>query len=212
MPRMRRAIFIDALGTLLWLAPPWERIDPEAVRGVEPERVRTGFLAEMSYYREHVSEGADRASLADLRGRCAAVLSDELGREIAVETMLEALHFTAFEDAEPALKELSELDVALICVSNWDRSLTEVLERLQLGHWFDGIVTSASAGASKPSPKIFGPALELAACEPSEALHVGDTADDLEAARAAGIGALLIDRAGAGDIASLAEIREHPGP
>ncbi len=43
----------------------------------------------------------------------------------------------------------------------------------------------------------------------AEALHVGDSDDDVDGARAAGIDVLRIDRAGGGDIASLAEIEEH---
>jgi putative hydrolase of the HAD superfamily len=94
-----------------------------------------------------------------------------------------------------------------VCVSNWDCSLPDVLDRCELGELVDGVVTSAGVGARKPDPAIFAPALALAECAPAEALHVGDTAaEDVEAARAAGIPALLIDREGGGDIASLAEI------
>ena len=59
--------------------------------------------------------------------------------------------------------------------------------------------------------QIFAAALELAGCEPAEALHVGDTPEeDCAGARAAGIRALLLDRDdGAGDISSLAQIVEH---
>jgi putative hydrolase of the HAD superfamily len=88
-----------------------------------------------------------------------------------------------------------------------------VLERTGLGGLLDGVVTSASAGARKPDPAIFAPALELAGCDPEEALHVGDTPEeDVDAARAAGIRVLLVDRDGGGDIASLAEIEEHLEP
>ena len=85
-----------------------------------------------------------------------------------------------------------------------------MLERSGIGDRFDAVVTSARAGARKPDPEIFATALRLAGCEPAEALHVGDTpAEDVEGATAAGIAALLIDREGGGDIASLAEIEEH---
>ena len=49
-------------------------------------------------------------------------------------------------------------------------------------------------------------ALELAGCEPGEVLHVGDSTADVEGARSAGVRVLLLDRTGAGDLASLAEI------
>ena len=208
---MRRALFIDALGTMLWLEPPWERVDPEAVRGIDPARVRDGFIAEMSYYMERTDEGSDPDSLADLRRRCAAVLSEGVGREITVATMMDAIHFSVFDDTLPALRQLRAAGVPIICVSNWDCSLPGVLANVGLAPHLDGVVTSATAGARKPDPAIFAPALELVGCGPSQALHVGDSPDDVAAARSAGIEVLRIDRSGGGDIASLAEIGNHLG-
>jgi putative hydrolase of the HAD superfamily len=207
---LRRAVFIDALGTILWMAPPWQRVDPGLIEGIPAERVREAFLAEIAYYMERTEEGRDAASLADLRRRCADVLAEGLGREVSVEQMLDSLAFTAFDDARPALEDLRGRGLTLVCVSNWDCSLPDVLERIGLGGLFDGVVTSALAGVRKPDPAIFAPALEIAGCEPVEALHVGDSDDDLTAARAAGIEAVLIDRSGTGGgISSLAEIPEH---
>lgn len=207
----KRAVLLDALGTLLWLRPPWELIDSGAVAGIDPSRVRAGFRAEISYYRGHIEEGADPESLADLRRRCAGVLSREIGREIDVETMMDAISFRPFEDAAPALGALRERSLRLVCVSNWDCSLPEVLERIGLAPLLDAIVSSAGTGARKPDREIFERALELAGCTEAEALHVGDSDDDVDGARAAGIDVLRIDRSGGGDIASLREIEEHLG-
>jgi putative hydrolase of the HAD superfamily len=205
-----RAVFLDALGTLVELEPPWVHLR-EAIRDELPkERIVRAVRAEMAYYRDHSHEGRDPDSLASLRARSAAVLSRELGREVPVETLMEAIRFRAFPDANPALKRLRGRGLRLVCVSNWDCALPEVLERCGLAPSVDGTVTSALAGARKPDPAIFGPALELAGCGPDDALHVGDTPEeDLEAARAAGIPALLIDRRGGADIASLVEIEDH---
>lgn len=197
---------------MVWLEPPWERVDPAAVEGIEPDRVRDGFIAEITYYTDHIQEGSDPEALADLRRRCAGVLSREVGREIDVETMMAAIRFSLFEDVVPALRGLRERGLRLVCVSNWDCSLPEVLERVGLAPLLDGAVSSASSGASKPDPAIFEAGLELAGCTAAEALHVGDTEDDVAGARAAGIDVLRIDRAGGGDIASLAEIGEHLRP
>jgi putative hydrolase of the HAD superfamily len=204
-----RAVLLDALGTLVELEPPWVPL-AEAL-GVQPdERLVGAVRAEMDYYRDHSHEGRDPGSLADLRAHCAAVLSRALGREVPVETMMSTIRFRAFPDAEPALAELRGLGLRLVCVSNWDVSLPEVLERCGLGGALDGVVTSAEAGVRKPDPAIFAPALELAGCAAPEALYVGDTpAEDLAAARAAGVPALLIDRAGGADIDSLEAIRHH---
>lgn len=212
MPALRRAVFIDALGTMLWLQPPWELADPVAFEGISPDRVRDGFIAEMTYYMDRTDEGRDPDGLADLRRRCAAILSDEVGREISVETMMAAIRFQLFEDALPALCALRERGLRLICVSNWDCSLPDVLDHLGLTPHLDGVVNSAVAGVRKPDPAIFAPALELAGCSREEALHVGDSDDDVAGAEAAGIAVLRIDRGGDGDISSLLEISDHLAP
>jgi FMN phosphatase YigB (HAD superfamily) len=209
-----RALFLDALGTLVELEPPWVHLAERL--GIEvDDRLVGAFGAEMSYYREHSDEGRDAASLAELRERCAVVLSRELGRTIPVEAMMSAIRFRAFDDAGPALAELRSDGVTTVCVSNWDYALEEVLDRCGLGDRLDGVVTSAASGARKPDPAIFRAALGLARCSPAEAIHVGDTpAEDVAGALAAGIRPLLLDRDGGGDIASLAELagamRHHP--
>lgn len=205
MQAVTRCVLLDALGTLVRLEPPWDHLD-----GEPSEPLERAFRAEMSYYREHSDEGRDPDSLAALRRRCAAILSAELGREVAVEEMMAAIRFRAYRDAAPTLAELRALAVRLVCVSNWDYSLPDVLARVGLADELDGVVTSAAVGARKPDPRLFEAALEVAGCAAAEALHVGDTpTEDVEGAKAAGIRALLIDRDGGGDIESLRAIRHH---
>jgi putative hydrolase of the HAD superfamily len=173
----------------------------------------SAFRAEMAYYREHAHEGRDEASLAELRRRCAAVLSDELGEEVGVERLMASIRFRAFADAAPALHELRENGLRLVCVSNWDYALPDVLDRVGLRSLLDGVVTSAAVGARKPDPRIFREALRVAGCNASEARHVGDSGEeDVAGAKAAGIRALLLDRAGGGDLRSLTELAAHLSP
>jgi putative hydrolase of the HAD superfamily len=208
---MTRAVFLDALGTLLELQPPWTLLRARVPSEISDQRLVAAVRAEMDYYREHAHEGRDPASLADLRRRCAEFLSGQLGVAISAEELMRAVRMGSYPDSEPTLRSLRERGLRLVVVSNWDCSLRDVVERCGLAQLLDGAVSSAEAGARKPDPAIFAPALELAGCPPSEALHVGDTPDeDLAAARAAGIRGLLIDRAGGrGDISSLAQIEEH---
>jgi HAD superfamily hydrolase (TIGR01549 family) len=207
-----RAVFLDALGTLVELEPPWLHL-----RGVVPDRVsdetlERGVRAEMAYYKEHAQEGRDEESLADLRERCAAVLSNELSAEVSVEQLVDSVKFRPYADAEPALGDLRERGLKLVVVSNWDSSLALVLERCGLLDLVDEVVTSAGSGASKPDPAIFAAALDRAGCDAPDVIHVGDTTEeDVAGARAAGVRALLIDRDGDGDIVSLAEIVSHLG-
>jgi putative hydrolase of the HAD superfamily len=208
---MTRAVFLDALGTLVELEPPWRFLRYRLPAEVSEEQLKDAVRAEMAYYREHADEGRDEASLADLRERCAALVSERLGAEITVDELVQAIRFEAYPDAIPALRSLRDRGQRLVAVSNWDYSLPRVLERCGLGELLDGAISSAVAGARKPDPAIFAPALELARCGPEQALHVGDTPDeDVAGASAAGIRSLLIDRTGnGGDIASLAEIDQH---
>jgi HAD superfamily hydrolase (TIGR01509 family) len=195
------AVLLDALGTLVELEPPWERLEGER------DRVKAAFKAEMAYYREHSLEGRNEASLADLRRRCAALLSRGLSREVGVPEMMAAIRFRAFDDAAPTLRELRARGLRLVCVSNWDYSLPEVLGRVGLLGLLDGVVTSAGVGVAKPDPAIFEAGLKVAGTSADEVLHVGDSSEeDIAGAASAGIRGLLLDRSGGGDIASLTEI------
>ncbi len=204
-------MFLDALGTLVELEPPWAALRARVPAEVSDERLEEALRAEMAYYREHAQEGRDEASLADLRRRCAAIVSERIGLEISAEELVRAIRFDPYPDAAPALRALRDDGRRLVAVSNWDCSLPDVLERVGLRELLDGVVSSAVAGARKPDPAIFENALEEAGCRPEEAIHVGDTAEeDVAGARAAGIRPLLIDRSGdGGDISSLSEIRDH---
>ena len=212
-----RVVLLDALGTLVALDPPAPLLH-EALGGRLPRaEVERAMRAEMSFYRVHSHEGRDAGSLAELRERCAALLTRELGVEVSVETMMSAIRFRAYTDAPDALADLRNRGLALVCVSNWDCSLPAVLERVGLAGFLDGVVTSAAIGHAKPDPAIFGAALELARCEPAAALAVGDTeAEDVAGARAAGIPAVLLARDGSpgayGAITSLTEIGHHLNP
>jgi putative hydrolase of the HAD superfamily len=203
------AVLFDALGTVVELEPPAPRL--AAALGIAPDRrLVAAVRTEMAYYRDHAHEGADERSLAELRERCAALLSAELGRAVSVERMMSSIRFRAYPDAGPALAGLRARGLGLVCVSNWDVSLPQVLERCGLGGAFDGVVTSAGSGARKPDPAIFEAALALAGSAPAQTVHVGDSAEeDAAGAAAAGIRCLLIDRDGGGDIESLAEVADR---
>jgi HAD superfamily hydrolase (TIGR01509 family) len=70
-------------------------------------------------------------------------------------------------------------------------------ERVGIGHVFDFAILASEQEVSKPDPRIFHIAAEMAGCEPSELLHVGDDlTDDIEGAIAAGLQAVWINRNG----------------
>jgi putative hydrolase of the HAD superfamily len=209
---LTRAILLDSFGTLVSMEPPPAPRLAQAL-GVPLERAEAAFRAEIAYYVEHHVEGRDERSLSELRDRCAQVIRDSLGPAAPAlanvrAAMLDAIRFSAFPDAAPALRSLRARGLALVVASNWDCGLPEVLERVGLLPLVDGVVASAVVGADKPAPELFEAALAIAGCGAAEAVHVGDSlSKDVEGARAAGLRAVLIDRAGGGgDIASLAEL------
>jgi putative hydrolase of the HAD superfamily len=162
------------------------------------------MIAEMAYYRANHRDGADEGSLADLRRRCALVLQERLpqtaslGIEEMTEALLDALRFTPFTDAAPALAALRAAGLRLAIVSNWDCSLRGILGELGLAGAVDAIIVSAEAGVPKPDAAIFLAALDELRRGPAEAVFVGDSLEtDVLGARAAGLRGLLLERNGA---------------
>jgi putative hydrolase of the HAD superfamily len=201
----RRAVLLDAMGTLLRLEDPAPRLrDALAERlGVDvgAEAAAAAIRAEIAFYRAHLQLGRDAESLAALRARCAEAMRPALpalagasGAQLTA-ALLDALAFAAYPDAAPALRALRAAGCALVVVSNWDYSLQERLEQTGLAPLVDGAVASAVVGAVKPERAIFDRALELAGTTAADAWHAGDSVhEDVAGARAAGIRAVLVAR------------------
>jgi FMN phosphatase YigB (HAD superfamily) len=190
------AVTIDAYGTLVELDEPVRRLAAALrERGVDrpDDQVAVGLEAEIAYYAEHKLEGRDRASLRELRERCAGVFLEGAGvAEIDAASFAgpfgAGLAFRVVDGVPEALERLRSLGLALAVVSNWDAGLPEHLERVGLAHWFTEIVTSAVEGVAKPDPRIYSLALERLGVAPARALHVGDhPVYDEQAAREAGM-------------------------
>jgi putative hydrolase of the HAD superfamily len=216
-----RGVLLDALGTLVRLEPPAPRLQHSLLTrlglDLSLDRCNAGMQAELRHYGANCIRAHDAATLARLRLECADVLADALaagpnGPEV-LPCLTDAIVFSAFPDAAPALDALVETGRRLAVVSNWDVSLPPVLERLGLQESFTAVVHAAGAGASKPDPRPFEIALELLALPAGDCVHVGDDPrTDVGGARAAGIEPILVDRAGqGGDGRRIASLAELPG-
>jgi putative hydrolase of the HAD superfamily len=205
-----RAILLDALGTLLELEPPAPLLRAELRRrfgvALSESDARRAIVAEIAYYRGHFDDGRDQASLAELRLRCAEVLREAIAEParaglptpaVLVDSLLASLRFRAFPEVRVALRDYRDRGLRLVVVSNWDVSLHDRLRELGLTPLLAGVLTSAEAGARKPSAAIFERALGLAGVGSAEAIHVGDSIDeDVAGAEGAGIDAVLVRRDG----------------
>ncbi len=102
-----------------------------------------------------------------------------------------------FSDVHPVLAEIRALALPMGIVSNWPATLESTLSQLGILDYFRRIVASGVVGYTKPHPRIFRIALDELGVAANRALYVGDSVPhDVQGAAAAGIDAVLLDRAG----------------
>jgi HAD superfamily hydrolase (TIGR01509 family) len=188
------AVTIDAFGTLVTLRDPVPALRAAlAARGVDrtEDEVRRAFQVEVAYYVARSHEGRDEATLALLRRDCAAVFLGAAEAPLDVDDFTDAfvatLAFDELPGAAAACRTLKAAGLRLAVVSNWDVGLHDHLHSLGLAELFDLVLTSAEAGAPKPSPEVFALAVERLGASPDRTVHVGDSEADAEGARAAGL-------------------------
>ncbi|OIV37135.1 hypothetical protein BIV57_12455 [Mangrovactinospora gilvigrisea] len=138
----------------------------------------------------------------------AAAAGRPLGDEAAAAAWFGRYHvhyracWRAFPDAAPALAALRGAGVRLGVVSNSSAAAQRPkLARLGLdGYLADGpLVCAGEFGAAKPDPSIFLAACAELGLPPERVAYVGDRRDlDAEAAAAAGLTGVWLDRAGSG--------------
>jgi phosphoglycolate phosphatase len=93
-----------------------------------------------------------------------------------------------YPGAGECLRQLHRLDLRLAVVTNKQRHLAStLLERLGLGEWIQVTIGGDSCERRKPDPQPLQVALEALRVEPAHALMVGDSVNDVLAARAAGL-------------------------
>ena len=105
----------------------------------------------------------------------------------------QSAHFELYDDAQPALEAVRSLGLKIGLLSNSSRDLVEFVRHHELDA--DAVLTSHAHGKSKPHDSIFRAMLDLLGTAPEDTVMVGDTLEeDIEGARAVGMGAVLLDR------------------
>lgn len=101
--------------------------------------------------------------------------------------------------AEGVMETLTGLKyrgIRLAVVANWNKSLGDLVRRLDIGHLFECIVSSQEAGVEKPDPAIFQVALKAMSLleNPGSVVYVGNEyRADIVGARSAGLMPVLLD-------------------
>lgn len=200
-----RAVFFDAVGTLLFPDPPAEsvyasvaarhglRVDPESISRLMWERFQ---------FEEEVDRHASWATSEEReRNRWRNVVSAALPGA-SDSTFEELLHHFAQPtswrvaiDAAGTLAALNRAGFLLGIGSNFDARLCSVVEgtpALQLAS--EHVIVSSLIGVRKPGIEFFRTLAHQARCPVEEVVYVGDDpANDYFGAASAGLPAVLVD-------------------
>jgi HAD superfamily hydrolase (TIGR01509 family) len=95
---------------------------------------------------------------------------------------------------DAALGRLRRAGIRLAVVSNSEGTVGAILDEVGLGRHLETVVDSWVVGVAKPDPRIFEIALTRIGVAAAHAIMVGDSpAADIAGAKAAGVGAVLLD-------------------
>jgi putative hydrolase of the HAD superfamily len=195
------AVTFDVGGTLIEPWPSVGHIYAEVAGrhgwpNLSIEALNRGFATAWRALRNFNYTKPEWRSLVDatFHGQIDGTLSRAFFSEL-YEHFAEGDAWRIFDDVVPTLQRLKNRGVKLGVISNWDRRLGPLLRTLKLDEFFDVVVVSCHAGACKPSRRIFEQAVRRLRVPAKRVLHVGDSPElDRDAARAAGMQALLLGR------------------
>jgi phosphoglycolate phosphatase len=95
---------------------------------------------------------------------------------------------TVYPHGRELLSELRRDGAKLAICTNKPQGITEdVLAKLELRQFFQAVVGATDALPRKPNPDMLLAALAALGAEPSEAVMIGDSSNDVGTARAAGV-------------------------
>ncbi|MCY4026337.1 MAG: HAD family hydrolase [Acidobacteria bacterium] len=204
-----KAVFFDVDYTLIYPGPTFggEGYGAFAARHglrVEPGRFAaavTDAAAELDFARDTVyrPDPFIRYAARVLRGmgadgpepqleRCAREIYDEWGYP---------QHFALYDDVLATLRALHRDGYRIGLISNTHRCLATFQRHFALDPFVSVAVSSYEHGRLKPDPSIFRAALAAVGVAAGDGVMVGDSvAHDIDGARRAGMGAVLLVRSG----------------
>jgi putative hydrolase of the HAD superfamily len=201
-----RAVFFDAVGTLIEPDPPaalvYAKVGRRFGSRLTAEAIKARFMAAFTREEEadrrgglRTSEEREERRWRDIVGR---VLDDVADPERCFADLYH--HFslpTAWRlnsEAPPVLEALAGRGYLLGLASNYDRRLRSVVAGLPGLGRVGPLVISSEVGWRKPAPEFYAALCQSTGLPPDKVLHVGDDlANDYDGARALGMRAVLFD-------------------
>lgn len=206
-----RGVFFDLYGTLLTYGS-MERAWQDWLDGMHAELRRHGhevapgrIATTFERFLDHPEPPRDTPGRTLFERRVARELAN-LGVHLTAEALGEACdrcvarwqaHVAPDPEALPLLAAVrTRFPTAL--VSNFDHEIhvVDVLRTTGLLPCFDAVTISGAVGVAKPDPRVFDEALQATGLDARDVVYVGDHDVDRDAARAAGMRFVRIDRTG----------------
>jgi HAD superfamily hydrolase (TIGR01549 family) len=191
-----KAVLFDLGDTLMYSTEPWPPVYEQAGRklsdvlclidsGIQCETFSSDFLRKLDeYYTDRDRNLLETSTMTLLK---------QLLKETGIQELPDSLLRGALDefyaitqknwkleaDAIPLLESLKSRGLHLGLISNAgdNRDVFQLVERFNIEHYFDFILTSAACGYRKPHPRIFELALTHWGYMPDEIAMVGDRLD-----------------------------------
>jgi len=189
-----KAVLFDLDGVLIDSLDAWWLALNEALRRYGFEEIDKKEFIER-YWGNDLYSNLDRANLPlEVGLTCSKLYMNYID--------MIRLHPSAIE----ILESMEEIKKGLI--TNTPRDCTEmVLKRFDLEKYFDVVITGDDVSRGKPDPEIIVKACDHLNVKPQEVVVIGDTDNDLKAARSAGCSVIGIGLEGDIYLDDLSELR-----
>jgi len=191
-----KAVLLDVDGTLVDSNDAHAQVWSEIFQ-------RNGYPASFEWVRELIGKGGDKL-IPEITGlEPGSVEAKRLTKERSSRFMhLYLPQLQPFPKAEALLQRLHDSGLKLVVASSAsDDELRPLLQVCGALPFIHHQTSSDDAAHSKPDPDIVQVALRKAGCSPGEAVMLGDTPYDVEAARKVGVGAIALRSGGHSDAA-----------
>ncbi len=193
-PRMAlRAVLIDLDGTLIDTAPDL---------AAAANRMRAEFdlpALPVARIASFVGRGAEKLvhrALTDDPDGCVSGERFDRGRDAFFRHYhtVNGRFAAVFEGVPRALEQLRSAGLKLGCVTNKPREFTlPLLETVGLASSFDAVVAGDDVQEKKPHPELLLAACDRLQVAPAATVMIGDSINDVLAARAAGMRVVLVE-------------------